>query len=77
MFYNRFTGDGNSSAYTKLCKINLYGQTKLIEKEEDIGHVIKRMVSQLKSIVRDYKGNRITSITLISGHVETASKRSL
>ena len=77
MFYNLFTGDGNSSAYTKLCKINLYGQTKLIQKEEVIGDFIKIMGSQLKSIVHDYKGNRITSITLIFGHVETASKRSV
>ena len=55
----------------ELCKIDVYGPTKLIEKEQDIGHVIKIMCSQLRSIVRD-KGNRITSITLIFGHVKTA-----
>ena len=47
LFYNPFIGDGNSSAHRKLCKINVYGPTKLIEKEEDIRHVMKRMGSQL------------------------------
>ena len=72
MLYDLFIGDGDSLAYRKLYKINVYGPRKLIEKEEDIEHVIKRMGSQLRSMVRDYKGNRISSITLIFGHVKTA-----
>ena len=72
LFYNPFIGDGDSSAYRDLCNINVYGPAKLIEKEEYIGHVVKRMGLQLQSIVRHYNGNRITSITLIFGHVKTA-----
>ena len=56
LYYDPYIGDGDSSAYRELCKTNVYGPSKLIEKEEDIGHVIKRMGSQLRSIVRDYKG---------------------
>ena len=57
LYYNPFVGDGDSSAYRELCKSNVYGPTKVIQKEEDIGHVSKRMGSQLRSIVRDYKVN--------------------
>ena len=38
---------------------------------------MKRMSSQSRSIVRDYKGNQITSITLIFGHVKTTLKTAL
>ena len=74
MFYNPFIGGGDSLVYRELCKINLHGLTKLIEKEEDIRHIIKRLGSQLRNIVRYYKGNRVISITLISGHMKTALK---
>ena len=63
--YDSFIGDGDSSAYRELCKINVYDPATLIEKEEDIRNVIKRMGSQLQSIVHDCKGNRITSTTLM------------
>ena len=43
LFYNPFFGKGDSLAYRELCKINVYGPTKLIEKEEGVRHVIKRM----------------------------------
>lgn len=56
LFYDPFVGDGDSSAYREVCQTQVYGPTKLINKEEDICHVIKRMGTQLRSIVRDYKG---------------------
>ena len=56
LLYDPFIGDGDSSAYNEVCKLQVYGPTKLIGKEEDIGHVIKRMGNHLRSVVRDYKG---------------------
>lgn len=58
LYYDPYIGDGDSSAYRELCKINVYGPTRLIQKEEDIGHVTKRMGNQLRSVVRDYKGKK-------------------
>ena len=63
LFYNPFIG-GYISPYRELCKINAYDLTKLTEKEEDVEHVIKRKSSQLRTIVHDYKGNRIISTKL-------------
>ena len=70
LFCKSFIADSDCPDYRELCKINAYGPTKLNEKEEDIEHVIKRVSSQLQSIVSDYKDNRITSISLIFGHVK-------
>ena len=60
LLFNPFIGDGDSSMHRELCKIKIDRPIKLIEKDGNIGNAIKRMDSQLKSIVRDYKGNQIT-----------------
>ena len=57
LYYDPFVGDEDSSAYREVCKSQVYGPTKLVGKEEDICHVTKRMGTQLRSIVRDHKGN--------------------
>ena len=74
MFYDTFIGDGNSLGYREFYNINVRDPTKLIEKEEDTGHAIKKITEHFlwQGIVRDYKCDRITSITLIFGHVKTA-----
>ena len=56
LYYDPFVGDGDSSSYREVCKAQVYGPTKVIGKEEDICHVTKRMGTNLRSIVRDYKG---------------------
>ena len=56
IYYDPFIGDGDSSSYREVVKSQVYGPTKLIGKEEDVGHVTKRMGSSLRAIVRDYKG---------------------
>ena len=50
MFYNPFIGGGDSLVYRELCKINLHGLTKLIEKEEDIRHIIKGWVHNYEAL---------------------------
>ena len=54
--YDPFIGDGDSSAYNEVCKMQVYGPTKIPGKEEDIGHVTKRMGNHLRAVVRDHKG---------------------
>ena len=64
LFYDPFIGEGYILPYRELCRISAYDLTKLTEKEEDVEHVIKRKSSQLRTIVHDYKGNRIISTKL-------------
>ena len=54
--YDPYVGDGDNSSYREVYKAAVYGPTKLVGKEQDVGHVIKRMGTNLRSIVRDYKG---------------------
>lgn len=65
--YDPFVGDGDSSAYREVNKMQVYGPTKLIGKEEDIGHCIKRAGSYMRSLVRDYKGKKLPDGKAISG----------
>lgn len=67
LMYDPFIGDGDSSAYREVCKLQVYGPTKLIQKEEDIGHVTKRMGNQLRSVVRDHKGKKLADGKCING----------
>ena len=59
LYYDPYIGDGDSSSYREICNLQVYGPTKLVGKEEDVGHVTKRMGTNLRSIVRDYKGTVI------------------
>lgn len=72
LLYNPFIGDSDGSVHRELCKINVYGPTKLTPDEEEIRHTAKRMGSPLQSIVGHYKCNRMTLINLIFGDVNTA-----
>ena len=56
LYYDPYIGDGDSSSYREVCKAQVYGPAKLIDKEEDIGHVTKRMGTILRIVVRDHKG---------------------
>ena len=54
--YIPFIGDGDSSSYSKICVEMPYGPSVFIPKVDCIAHVTKRMGSNLRSLVRDYKG---------------------
>ena len=51
-----FIGDGDSSSYNGICIEKPYGETVYIPKVDCIAHVTKRMGTNLRSLVRDYKG---------------------
>lgn len=54
--YIPFIGDGDSKAYTDVCKAAPYGPAVFIPKEECISHVTKRMGSALRNLVKEWKG---------------------
>ena len=54
--YIPFIGDGDSSAYSSICVQQPYGPTVYIPKEDCISHVTKRMGTNLRALIRDYKG---------------------
>lgn len=56
--YIPFIGDGDSKAYSAVCKDQPYGPAEFIRKEECIAHVTKRMGSGLRTLLRDYKGKK-------------------
>lgn len=54
--YIPFIGDGDSKAYSAVCKANPYGPAEFIPKEERIAHVTKRMGTGLRALLKEYKG---------------------
>ena len=55
--YIPFIGDGDSSSYTTVDKERPYGAAVFIDKQECVNHVTKRMGTNLRKLVADYKGN--------------------
>jgi hypothetical protein len=55
--YIPFIGDGDCSSYNQVSIEKPYGESVYIPKVDCISHVTKRMGSNLRSLVRDYKGN--------------------
>ena len=51
LYYDPFIGDRDCSAYREVYNANVYGVTKAIGKEEDAGHVTKRMGNHLRALV--------------------------
>ena len=54
--YIPFIGDGDSSSYNGICIEKPCGETVYIPKMDCIAHVTKRMRTNMRSLVRDYKG---------------------
>ena len=64
LYFDPYIGDGDSSLYREVCKLSVYGPTKMIWKDSghvshDSSHVIKRMGTQLPGVVRDNKGTNL------------------
>ena len=55
--YNPHIGDGNSRAFEKVKKAQPYGPEFQHNKDEDVGHITKRMGSNLKTLVKKSVGN--------------------
>ena len=75
LYYDPFIGDGDSASYREVCNSQVYGDIKQVGKEEDIGHVTKRMGTQLRAIVRDYKGKKLKDGKVINGKGRLTNNR--
>ena len=56
--YNLYIGDGDSSSYTNVDTNRPYGAMYAIEKRDCVNHVTKRMGTNLRALIKDYKGMR-------------------
>lgn len=54
--YIPFIGDGDSKAYSEIDKAKPYGPAVFIPKEECISHVTKHMGTNLRNLIKEYKG---------------------
>lgn len=71
--YDKYLGDGDSKGFKKVVESKPYGDME-IEKLECIGHVQKRMGSQLRRLRKEYKGKKLEDGRLISGHGRLTEK---
>ena len=54
--YNPFIGDGDSRSYSAVDKERPYGAMVFSQEQECVSHVTKRMGTNLRSLLREYKG---------------------
>ncbi|KAK3746870.1 hypothetical protein QZH41_008129, partial [Actinostola sp. cb2023] len=73
--YTPFVGDGDSKAYTDVCKAEPYGPAVFIPKEECISHVTKRMGTALRNLVKDWKGEKLADGKCLAGAGRLTLKR--
>lgn len=55
--YNPYIGDGDSASYSNIDRVRPYGQSCFIKKDDCVGHVTKRMGTNLREVIRTEKGN--------------------
>ena len=56
LIYGTYIGDGDSKAYSSVKNSMPYGPLVYINKEECRAHILKRMGTGLRTIVKNYKG---------------------
>ena len=54
--YNPFIGDDDSSSYSAVDKERPYGAMVFVQNRECANHATKRMGTNLRSLLREYKG---------------------
>ena len=57
--YTTFIGDGDSNAFSRVCKAEPYGAEHPVTKDECVGHVQKRMGTCLRRLTDRMKGKTI------------------
>ena len=65
--YRPFIGDGDSSSYTSIEKESPHGVMYPVEKEECVSHITKRMGSNLRELLKEYKGKKLTDGKALGG----------
>ena len=59
LLYTKYLGDGNSKAFQDVVAANIY-PGNVIEKDECIGHVQKRVGARLRTYKMNYKGKLLS-----------------
>ena len=75
LYYDTFKGDEDFSTYRETSNPNVYGVSKAIGKEEDVGHVTNRMSNQLRVLVQDWNGEKLSDAKTISGKGRLSNNR--
>ena len=76
IWYNSFIGDGNSSAYATVDKSIPNCPMVFIQKEECVNHATKRISSNLRRFVKEYKGEKLEDGKEIGGKRTLTNARS-
>ena len=58
--YRPYIGDGDSSSYAAVVLDDPYGYKYPVEKEECVNHITKRMGTNLRELLRMYKGKKLS-----------------
>ena len=65
--YRPFIGDGDSSSYSAVEKESPYGPLYPVEKEECVSHITKRMGTNLRELLKEYKGKKLSDGKALGG----------
>ncbi|KAK7104241.1 hypothetical protein V1264_018995 [Littorina saxatilis] len=65
--YTKFIGDGDTNSFKTVFDSKPYGEEKLVEKLECVGHVQKRMGNRLRSLKKRNKGQVLSDGKPIGG----------
>lgn len=64
--YTTYIGDGDSKAYNAVCDASPYGDVPIV-KEECVGHVQKRVGTNLRNLKKDLRGKKLEDGKTIGG----------
>ena len=65
--YTTFIGDGDSKGFTAVTNASPYGPDVAIEKEECVGHVQKRVGTNLRKLKKELSGKKLSDNKTIGG----------
>ena len=68
--YVKYIGDGDSKGFSEVRNAQPYGPDLSVEKEECIGHVQKRVGSNLRELKKSLKGKKLADGQPIGGKGE-------
>lgn len=65
--YSEYVGDGDTKTFFSICSAQPYGPAVNIKKIECVGHVQKRMGTQLRNLKKSMRGKKLSDGKSISG----------
>ena len=72
--YTTFIGDGDTKSFKAVCDVAPYGPDVAITKEECVGHVQKRVGSNLRKLKKDMTGKKLEDGLAIGGRGRLTDK---